>query len=121
MDNDGPESFQNVVDFVRDSGLYDVQITILTPFPGTPLYERLLAEDRIIEKDAWHLCTLFDVNFRPRHMTPETLESQFRWLVTELYGKDFTEERHGKFRERQAALQASRSREEVTYNERHAG
>ena len=37
MDNDGPECFQNVVDFVRDSGLYDVQITILTAFPGLSL------------------------------------------------------------------------------------
>jgi hypothetical protein len=54
-------------------------------------------------------------------MTPETLESQFRWLVTELYGEEFTAERHGKFRERQAALPASRSREEATHYERHAG
>jgi radical SAM superfamily enzyme YgiQ (UPF0313 family) len=121
MDNDGPECFQNVVDFVHESGLYDVQITLLTAFPGTPLYDRLLAEDRIIEKEAWHLCTLFDVNYKPRHMTPETLESQFRWLVTELYGEEFTAERHGKFRERQAALPASRSREEATHYERHAG
>jgi radical SAM superfamily enzyme YgiQ (UPF0313 family) len=121
MDNDGPECFQNVVDFVRESGLYDVQITILTPFPGTPLYDRLLAEDRIIEKDAWHLCTLFDVNYKPRHMTPEALESQFRWLVTEIYSQEFTEQRHGNFRARQAALQASSRHEEGTFNERHAG
>ena len=121
MDNDGPECFQNVVDFVRDSGLYDVQITILTAFPGTPLYDRLLAEDRIIDKEAWHLCTLFDVNFRPKHMTPETLETQFRWLVTEIYGEEFTAERHGEFHERQAALQANSGREEVTTHERHAG
>lgn len=113
MDNDGPECFRNVVDFVRESGLYDVQITILTAFPGTPLYDRLLAEERIIEKEAWHLCTLFDVNFKPRHMTAETLESQFRWLVTELYSEAFTAERHGKFHARQAALQASSGREEV--------
>ena len=113
MDNDGPDCFQNVVDFVRQSSLYDVQITILTAFPGTPLYDRLLAEDRIIEEAAWHLCTLFDVNFRPRYMTPETLESQFRWLVTELYSESFTEERHGNFRKRQAAQLADSRREEV--------
>jgi radical SAM superfamily enzyme YgiQ (UPF0313 family) len=37
MDGDGPESFDNVFNFVNSSGLYDVQITYLTPFPGTPL------------------------------------------------------------------------------------
>ena len=120
MDNDGPDCFQNVADFVRDSGLYDVQITILTAFPGTPLYDRLRDEGRIIEDKAWHLCTLFDVNFKPKQMTPEFLESQFRWLVTELYGEEFTHERHSNFHERQAALQASRASREVQFNEHHA-
>ncbi|NIL95309.1 MAG: radical SAM protein [Woeseiaceae bacterium] len=121
MDNDGPECFQNVVDFVRDSNLYDVQITMLTAFPGTPLYDRLLEENRIIEKSAWHLCTLFDVNFQPKHMPPEFLESQFRWLVEQLYGEEFTHERHAKFHERQAALLASSAGQEVKLNEHHYG
>jgi radical SAM superfamily enzyme YgiQ (UPF0313 family) len=118
MDNDGPECFQNVVDFVRESNLYDVQITILTAFPATPLYDRLRNEERIITDEAWHLCTLFDVNFKPKQMTPEFLEAQFRWLVTQLYSEDFTHERHSKFHERQAALLASRESREVELNER---
>jgi hypothetical protein len=54
--------------------LLEVQITVLTPFPGTRLYDRLLAEGRLLYPGAWDRCTLFDVNFRPRHMTPEFLE-----------------------------------------------
>jgi radical SAM superfamily enzyme YgiQ (UPF0313 family) len=121
MDNDGPDCFENVLEFVRVSNLYDVQITILTAFPGTPLYDRLVDEGRMLDETAWHLCTLFDVNFKPRHMSVENLESRFRWLVKQMYNKDFTDERHRKFRERQAALQASRSREEGYANERHYG
>jgi radical SAM superfamily enzyme YgiQ (UPF0313 family) len=119
MDNDGPECFENVVEFVRESGLYDVQITILTAFPGTPLYARLQREGRLLEANAWELCTLFDVNFEPKHMSPGELESRFRWLVVELYNEEFTDERHRKFRDRQAVLKASSVRREGHPHEHH--
>ena len=112
MDNDSPECFENVVEFVRDSNLYDVQITMLTAFPGTPLYDRMQAEGRLLNETAWELCTLFDVNFKPKHMSSEYLESRFRWLVEEIYNQEFTDERHRKFRERQTALLAGRSQKE---------
>ena len=59
LDGHTPEIFDQVFDFVRDSGLYEVQITILTPFPGTPLYDRLEREHRILEPGAWDRCTPF--------------------------------------------------------------
>ncbi len=112
MDNDGPECFENVVEFVRDSNLYDVQITMLTAFPGTPLFDRLKLEGRLLNETAWELCTLFDVNFKPRHMSPSQLESRFRWLVEKIYNQEFTDARHRKFHERQAALLVGRGRKE---------
>ncbi|MDH3352571.1 MAG: B12-binding domain-containing radical SAM protein, partial [Gammaproteobacteria bacterium] len=121
MDNDGPECFEGVVEFVRDSNLYDVQITLLTAFPGAPLYDRLKSEGRLLDETAWQLCTLFDVNFTPRHMSPQELESKFRWLVERIYNQEFTDERHRKFHERQAALLASRSHKEVYLHEHHHG
>jgi radical SAM superfamily enzyme YgiQ (UPF0313 family) len=121
MDNDSPACFENVVEFVRDSNLYDVQITMLTAFPGAPLYDRLKSEGRLLDPTAWHLCTLFDVNFRPRNMSPNDLESKFRWLVENIYNQEFTDERHRKFRERQAALLASRSHKEDYLHEHHYG
>ena len=120
LDNDGPDCFENVLEFARDSGLYDVQITMLTAFPGTPLYDRLKREGRLIDETAWELCTLFDVNYEPKHMTPTELEERFRWLVVNLYSQEFTDERHGKFHERQAALR-TRGREEGHQHEHHYG
>ena len=38
---------------------------ILTPFPGTRLYQQLLEEDRLLHPGQWDRCTLFDLNFRP--------------------------------------------------------
>jgi len=93
LDGTGPESFEQVRDFVKASGLYEVQITIQTPFPGTPLYERLRNEGRLLDETAWELCTLFDVNFRPSDMTVSELESNFVWLAKELYSAEATRAR----------------------------
>lgn len=75
LDTDTPAIFDAIRDFVDRSGLFEVQTTILTPFPGTRLYQRLLDEKRLLYPGAWDRCTLFDLNFRPRKMSVEQLES----------------------------------------------
>lgn len=97
MDGSGTESFTAVRDFVKESGLHEVQVTVLTAFPNTPLYHRLKATDRLLDDKAWELCTLFDVNFVPDSMSVEELERNFRWLIRELYSDEATEERKRKF------------------------
>lgn len=87
LDNQTPEVFQQVKDFVDRSGLLEVQITVLTPFPGTPLYDRLRREGRLLGDKFWDRCTLFDVNFKPKRMTVEELEQGVRWLFTEIYNE----------------------------------
>jgi radical SAM superfamily enzyme YgiQ (UPF0313 family) len=89
--------FEQVLDFARQVSLYDVQITVLTAFPGTPLYARLLREGRIIEPGRWDLCTLFDVNYRPRGMSPDDLRAGMRWLTTQLYSDECTTARRAGF------------------------
>jgi radical SAM superfamily enzyme YgiQ (UPF0313 family) len=74
LDSDTPEVFDELREFIHRSRLLEVQITILTPFPGTRLYQRLLAEGRLLYPGAWDRCTLFDINFRPRGMSVEQLE-----------------------------------------------
>lgn len=98
LDADTPEIFDDVLEFVRDSGLYEVQITFLTAFPGTPLYARLKPEGRIIRDRAWELCTLFDINFRPAKMSVEQLQSGFLRLAKQLYSADETQTRRRKFK-----------------------
>jgi radical SAM superfamily enzyme YgiQ (UPF0313 family) len=97
LDGHTPEVFQQVLDFARAVPLYDVQITVLTPFPGTPLFERLLRDGRLLEPERWDLCTLFDVNYVPRHMTPRELRDGMLWLTERLYSRDCTDERRGPF------------------------
>ncbi|HKS05114.1 MAG TPA: radical SAM protein [Gemmatimonadaceae bacterium] len=88
LDNDTPDIFEQVQDFVRESGLIEVQVTVLTPFPGTRLYSRLKSEGRLLADKFWDRCTLFDVNYTPKHMSVDELESGVRWLFRELYAED---------------------------------
>jgi len=98
LDADTPEIFDDVLAFVRDSGLYEVQVTFMTAFPGTPLYARLKAEGRIIRDRAWELCTLFDINITPKSMSADELQSGFLGLVKQLYSTEETQTRRRLFK-----------------------
>ena len=98
LDTQTPEVFDDVFQFVRESGLYEVQVTFLTPFPGTPLYHRLRQEGRILRDKAWELCTLFDINFQPKNMSVAELQGGFLDLVKRLYSAGETAERRAKFK-----------------------
>lgn len=112
LDHTDTTSFDAVFDFVRETGLYEVQITIMTPFPGTPLYERLKRDRRLLQDGAWELCTLFDVNYLPERMSVEELESGFRELAQRIYDEAFIDQRRRAFfkqqsERRQAAAMAA--------------
>lgn len=87
LDSHGPEIFESVREFVARSGLLEVQVTVQTPFPGTPLYKRLHDSGRLLAERYWEKCTLFDVTYRPLHMSVAELEAGMRWLFSELYNE----------------------------------
>jgi len=93
LDDQTPAVFPEVLDFVRSSGLAEAQFTVLTPFPGTPLYSRLQREGRLLAERFWDRCTLFDVNFRPARMSVSDLEQGLRWLMQETYSRAGTSAR----------------------------
>ena len=88
LDKQTPEVFQEIYDYAMEIPLYDVQITVLTPFPGTLLYLRLIEEGRILDVGRWDLCTLFDVNFQPKQMTVDELRAGIYWLAEQLYSEE---------------------------------
>ncbi len=112
LDGHGPEVFDQVYEFAEQCELFDVQITVPTPFPGTPLYQRLKRENRLLREGAWELCTLFDVNFHPRRMTVEQLRDGFRRLAVRLYEEEITRRRRANFNRR--FLRRTRVREEAS-------
>ena len=98
LDGHAADVFDRVFDFVRRTELYEVQVTVLTPFPGTPLYTRLEREDRLLAPQDWRRCTLFDINFRPAGMSVQELHDGFRKLAVDLYSDQFTRWRRTRFK-----------------------
>ncbi len=85
LDGDTVAVFDAVRQFAETSGLFQVQITVMTAFPATPLYARLQREGRLLREVAWETCTLFDVNFTPKQMSVSDLERGLIDLGRELY------------------------------------
>ncbi len=99
FDTDTSETFKETEQFIKESNLSEVQITLLTPFPGTSLYNQLLKENRLLRDNYWDKCTLFDVNFIPKNFTVKELENSFQSLMSNVYSKDAVKERKTKFRQ----------------------
>src|SRR5882724_1144693 len=75
-DRDTPDSFLETVAFAKEHALYIAAFNHLTPFPGTPLYQRLETEGRLLY-EAWWLDARYSYNqipFQPRGMSPELLQ-----------------------------------------------
>ncbi len=88
LDSDDPGIFEKTRDFIEKSQLLEAQITVLTPFPGTRLYQRLKTEGRLLKEIYWDRCTLFDVNFVPKNMSVEQLENGLAWLGSQIYSEE---------------------------------
>lgn len=108
LDGDTSAVFDDVFRFVEESGLTEVQITVMTAFPGTPLYARLRGEGRLIEAEAWEKCTLFDVNVTPKQMSVTELESGLVDLARRLYTEERKKARAASFREQHRRYLRSR-------------
>jgi radical SAM superfamily enzyme YgiQ (UPF0313 family) len=75
-DHDTVESFDRTAEFAIRSKLSLVNFSPLTPTPGSPVFERLKAEGRLLH-ERWWLDPGYrygDATFRPRRMTAEQLE-----------------------------------------------
>lgn len=83
-DHDTPETFDLLYDFIVNTRLNAFLISVLTPFPGIKLTERLLAEGRIITQD-WDLYDMNTVVFKPKGFSPEELQERYDQLNRALY------------------------------------
>lgn len=84
LDGDDVSVFDRIKEFVFRAKIDLVQVSILTPLPGTVLFQQLQKEGRIIERD-WAKYTGNHVVFRPRLLTIEQLQSGFNRLLRDLY------------------------------------
>lgn len=78
FDHDDETVFEEQFEFIQKSGIANVLVSILTPIPTTPLYDRMQAEGRLDGAAS-------DIIYQPKQMSRETLRAGFRSLLRRLY------------------------------------
>ena len=84
FDHDSYQVFRNTLDWLIENKVETMTAHILTPYPGTVLYQRFFAEGRIIDFDLSHYNTS-NVVFIPKQMTQEELLKGYLWIYKEFY------------------------------------
>jgi radical SAM superfamily enzyme YgiQ (UPF0313 family) len=84
FDNDTKETFGQTLDWLIRNKVETMTSHILTPYPGTRLYKRLLSENRIIDHDL-SIYNTAHVVFQPRHMSPDELKQGYLKMYDDFY------------------------------------
>ncbi len=84
LDGDTPETFQRTLDFIVKNKIETVTSHILTPYPGTALYERMKKDGRILTEDLSKYNTAHVV-YRPKNMTETELYDGYIRIYNKIY------------------------------------
>jgi radical SAM superfamily enzyme YgiQ (UPF0313 family) len=85
-DYENKDVFEQTLEFIMRSRMDCAELRILTPYPGTRLYERLLSEGRLFVRDWWLRGYPPDtLLFQPKGMTADELISGFSRLNRQTY------------------------------------
>jgi radical SAM superfamily enzyme YgiQ (UPF0313 family) len=84
LDHDDEGVFERTLRFCERNRIELPSFFLLTPLPGTPLFQRMESEGRLLHKD-WGKYNGATVVFKPRLMTEETLQKGFNWVCKEAY------------------------------------
>jgi len=89
FDNDTRDVFDTTLSMIKELEIDVADFSILTPFPGTPLFEQLQKEGRILTTN-WEQYTMFQPVFQPKQMTPEELYQGVSSLYHRFYSPKYT-------------------------------
>ena len=84
FDHDRKDVFARTAEWIEENRLECATFHILTPYPATPLFRQMEAENRLLHCD-WSLYDTAHAVFRPQHMSPEELEEGYRWIYRRLF------------------------------------
>ncbi len=76
LDTDTPTTIKNRTNYILNSEIDAMQATILTPLPGTPLFNRMQQENRLIYNnfpEDWARYDFVEVVYKPKLMSADTL------------------------------------------------
>lgn len=86
LDTDTEAIFDLSREFIAKSKVAFFQPTLLTPYPGTELYDRLRNENRILT-DNWSKFDTWNLIIEPKNMSPEKLQEHFNIFRKEMFNR----------------------------------
>lgn len=84
FDTDDDSVFDRTLDFVVKAKLEVAYFSVLTPYPGTRLHQRLSGENRVLTQD-WSIYDANHVVYRPKRFTPDQLLEGYHGALKEVY------------------------------------
>lgn len=87
FDEDTVDVFETTYNALEEWQVDAIEFNILTPYPGTAIYDRFEREGRILTKD-WSKYSQAHVVFKPKRMSPEELLEGFVWITRKFYSFD---------------------------------
>ncbi|WP_428266265.1 B12-binding domain-containing radical SAM protein [Haliangium sp.] len=90
LDTDTLSTAEETSAFIRKNYLAGIQVSCVTPFPGTPLRREMEAQGRILADKPWSYYTVFDAVYQPRNMTPTELEEASLNVYKNFYNREFS-------------------------------
>jgi len=82
-DFDDETVFEKTVNFINNANLCAATLCILTPFPGTRLFQRFDREGRLLYND-WRKYDGRQVCFQPKLMSLEALQNGYNWTMQQV-------------------------------------
>ncbi len=92
FDSDTKDVFDETLKTIKELEIDVADFCILTPVIGTPVFNKLEKEGRILTKD-WSKYDMKNVVFEPKNMTPEELLQGVRRMYAEFYSTSYTVKR----------------------------
>ena len=86
FDDDDKTIFEKTLNFLEKTKIPSATFNILTPYPGTAIFERFKKEGRLLSQN-WQDYNHRTIVFKPRHLSPEELAEGFIWLGKNFYTK----------------------------------
>ncbi len=93
FDHDTSDSIEEMAENLQAIGIDVPFMSILTPYKGTPLYEKLMQDGRILPDRGWEFYNGFNVAFKPHNMTPQELLVAHRALWNKAFSPGFVSHR----------------------------
>lgn len=87
FNNDNKTTFESVKNFMLQNSIPG-QFTLLTPLPGSRIYDELKKEDRLFSDTFWDKCGFFNMNIKHENLSKEEAENGIVWLHENVFSEE---------------------------------